>query len=88
MSQRNGAMADDPIRWDASELSRWIWNNSSASQCLPAQRIAGRSVKNFPGAGSTLAGKIAAGAEPDGYTLLLGSAATLAIGPTLLGSPP
>jgi tripartite-type tricarboxylate transporter receptor subunit TctC len=40
-------------------------------------------VDNRPGAGSTLAGKIAAGAEPDGYTLLLGSAATLAIGPTL-----
>jgi tripartite-type tricarboxylate transporter receptor subunit TctC len=40
-------------------------------------------VDNRPGAGSTLAGKIAAGAEPDGYTLLLGSAATLAIGPAL-----
>src|ERR1700758_47104 len=40
-------------------------------------------VDNRPGAGSTLAGKIAANAEPDGYTLLLGSAATLAIGPTL-----
>jgi len=40
-------------------------------------------VDNRPGAGSTLAGKIAASAEPDGYTLLLGSAATLAIGPTL-----
>jgi tripartite-type tricarboxylate transporter receptor subunit TctC len=40
-------------------------------------------IDNRPGAGSTLAGKIAATAEPDGYTLLLGSAATLAIGPTL-----
>jgi len=40
-------------------------------------------VDNRPGAGSTLAGKIAANAKPDGYTLLLGSAATLAIGPTL-----
>jgi tripartite-type tricarboxylate transporter receptor subunit TctC len=40
-------------------------------------------VDNRPGAGSTLAGKIAAAADPDGYTLLLGSAATLAIGPTL-----
>jgi tripartite-type tricarboxylate transporter receptor subunit TctC len=40
-------------------------------------------VDNRPGAGSTLAGKIAVNAEPDGYTLLLGSAATLAIGPTL-----
>jgi len=40
-------------------------------------------VDNRPGAGSTLAGKIAATADPDGYTLLIGSAATLAIGPTL-----
>jgi tripartite-type tricarboxylate transporter receptor subunit TctC len=40
-------------------------------------------VENRPGAGSTLAGKAAATAEPDGYTLLVGSASTLAIGPTL-----
>jgi len=40
-------------------------------------------VDNRPGAGSTLAGKIAVSADPDGYTLLIGSAATLAIGPTL-----
>ncbi|HEX4410592.1 MAG TPA: tripartite tricarboxylate transporter substrate binding protein [Xanthobacteraceae bacterium] len=40
-------------------------------------------IDNRPGAGSTLGGKIAAGAEPDGYTLLAGSAATLAIGPAL-----
>jgi tripartite-type tricarboxylate transporter receptor subunit TctC len=40
-------------------------------------------IDNRPGAGSTIAGKAAATAEPDGYTLLVGSAATLAIGPTL-----
>jgi tripartite-type tricarboxylate transporter receptor subunit TctC len=40
-------------------------------------------VDNRPGAGSTLAGREVARAEPDGYTLLLGSAATLAIGPAL-----
>jgi tripartite-type tricarboxylate transporter receptor subunit TctC len=40
-------------------------------------------VDNRPGAGSTLGGKDAATATPDGYTLLLGSAATLAIGPAL-----
>jgi tripartite-type tricarboxylate transporter receptor subunit TctC len=40
-------------------------------------------VENRPGAGSTLAGRAAATAEPDGYTLLMGSASTLAIGPTL-----
>src|SRR5499426_1392680 len=40
-------------------------------------------VENRPGAGSTLAGKAITTAEPDGYTLLVGSAATYAIGPTL-----
>jgi len=40
-------------------------------------------VENRPGAGSTIAGKAAASADPDGYTLLVGSAATYAIGPTL-----
>ena len=40
-------------------------------------------VENRPGAGSTLAGKAVATAEPDGYTLLVGSASTLAIGPAL-----
>src|SRR6195256_4151920 len=40
-------------------------------------------VENRPGAGSTIAGKAITMAEPDGYTLLVGSAATYAIGPTL-----
>jgi tripartite-type tricarboxylate transporter receptor subunit TctC len=40
-------------------------------------------VDNRPGGGATLAGKLAAGAEPDGYTLMVGSAAPLAIGPAL-----
>jgi tripartite-type tricarboxylate transporter receptor subunit TctC len=40
-------------------------------------------VENRPGAGSTLGGRIAATAEPDGYTLLVATAATLAIGPQL-----
>src|SRR5215468_10025157 len=40
-------------------------------------------IDNRPGAGATIAGKAAATAEPDGYTLLVGSAATFAIGPTL-----
>jgi len=40
-------------------------------------------VENRPGAGATLAGKAAATADPDGYTLMVGSAATYAIGPTL-----
>ena len=40
-------------------------------------------VENRPGAGSTLAARAAASADPDGYTLLVASAASLAIGPAL-----
>ena len=43
-------------------------------------------VENRPGAGSTLGAKSVAIAEPDGYTLLLGSSASLAIGPALYAS--
>src|SRR5262245_18082433 len=43
-------------------------------------------VENRGGAGTTLGAKAVASAEPDGYTLLLGNAATLAIGPTLYKS--
>src|SRR5262245_44681367 len=40
-------------------------------------------VENRPGAGSTIGAKSVATADPDGYTLLLGSSSTLAIGPAL-----
>lgn len=40
-------------------------------------------VDNKPGAGGTLAGKEVARSDPDGYTLLMGSSAALAIGPAL-----
>jgi len=40
-------------------------------------------VDNRPGAGSTIAAKALIAADPDGYTLMVGSAATMAIGPTL-----
>jgi tripartite-type tricarboxylate transporter receptor subunit TctC len=43
-------------------------------------------VENRAGAGTTLGAKAVASAEPDGYTLLLGNSATLAIGPTLYKS--
>jgi tripartite-type tricarboxylate transporter receptor subunit TctC len=43
-------------------------------------------VENRPGAGSTIGAKSVATAEPDGYTLLLGSSSTLAIGPALFGN--
>jgi tripartite-type tricarboxylate transporter receptor subunit TctC len=53
------------------------------SECLSATFTQQAYVDNRPGAGSTLGGRIAATAEPDGYTLLVATAATLAIGPTL-----
>jgi tripartite-type tricarboxylate transporter receptor subunit TctC len=40
-------------------------------------------VDNRPGAGSTIGTKLAANAEPDGYTLLFGSTSSLAIAPAL-----
>jgi len=40
-------------------------------------------IDNRPGVGSTLGGRAAANAEPDGYTLLVGSSGTLAAGPVL-----
>ncbi len=40
-------------------------------------------IDNRPGAGSLLGGKAAAGAEPDGYTLLFGSSGSLAVSPAL-----
>jgi tripartite-type tricarboxylate transporter receptor subunit TctC len=40
-------------------------------------------IDNRPGAGSILGSKAAAGAEPDGYTLLFGSSGSLAVSPAL-----
>jgi tripartite-type tricarboxylate transporter receptor subunit TctC len=45
-------------------------------------------VDNRPGAGSTVAGQIVAGAPPDGYTLLQASASGFAIAPYLAKKPP
>src|SRR5436853_6043784 len=40
-------------------------------------------IENRPGAGSTLGAKAAAGADPDGYTLMFGSSGSLAVAPAL-----
>jgi tripartite-type tricarboxylate transporter receptor subunit TctC len=40
-------------------------------------------IENRPGGGGTIGTRSVAGAEPDGYTLLFGSAGTLAISPAL-----
>lgn len=53
------------------------------AQCLTANLGQQVIVDNRAGGGSTIGGREVARAEPDGYTLLVGSAATLAIGPTL-----
>ncbi len=61
-------------------MARLIGNQLSTS--LGQQVV----IDNRPGAGSTLAGRAAATAEADGYTLLVGSASTMAIGPALYGN--
>jgi tripartite-type tricarboxylate transporter receptor subunit TctC len=43
-------------------------------------------IENRPGAGTTLGMKVAASAEPDGYTLLFGSSGSLAVAPALYHS--
>jgi tripartite-type tricarboxylate transporter receptor subunit TctC len=57
---------------------------------LIAQQLSARLgqviVENRPGAGATLGAKSVATAEPDGYTLLLGSSGSLGIGPILYPS--
>jgi len=40
-------------------------------------------VENHPGAGGTMAGRVVAAAAPDGYTLMTGTAGSLAISPQL-----
>ena len=45
-------------------------------------------VENRPGAGSNIASEIVAKAPPDGYTLLMGTIAALAINPSLYGNLP
>ena len=60
---------------------------------LVAQRlgpILGQTViiENRGGAGGALGTKAAAGAEPDGYTLLFGNASAFAVGPAAAGSRP
>lgn len=45
-------------------------------------------VDNRPGAGGTLGSRIAVTANPDGYTLLMGTTSTHAIGPHLYAKPP
>jgi tripartite-type tricarboxylate transporter receptor subunit TctC len=45
-------------------------------------------VDNRPGAGGTIGSRLAADAQPDGYTLIMGTTSTHAIGPSLYSKPP
>src|SRR6185503_14881706 len=47
------------------------------------QNVGTTIVDNRPGAGGTIGSRLAAGAEPDGYTLLLGSSTSLTAAPSL-----
>src|SRR5437763_3239394 len=44
-------------------------------------------IENRPGAGGATGTKAVAGAEPDGYTLLIGTSATLGVVPALVKHP-
>jgi tripartite-type tricarboxylate transporter receptor subunit TctC len=44
-------------------------------------------IENRPGAGGAIGSKSVAGAEPDGYTLLIGTSATLGVVPALMKTP-
>jgi len=70
-------IAPFPAGGPVDVMARLVAQQLSAS--LGQQMI----VDNRPGAGGTLAGREAARAEPDGYTLLFASAAPTAIGPAL-----
>jgi tripartite-type tricarboxylate transporter receptor subunit TctC len=44
-------------------------------------------IENRPGAGSAIGARMVAGAEPDGYTILMGNLATFAIVPAVMNTP-
>src|SRR6185437_14101769 len=48
-----------------------------------SQSVGTTIVDNRPGAGGTIGSRLAAAAEPDGYTLLLGSSTSLTAAPSL-----
>jgi tripartite-type tricarboxylate transporter receptor subunit TctC len=57
------------------------------SQIAQAELGATIVVENHPGAGGATGSKSVANAEPDGYTLLVGTSATLAVVPALMKNP-
>lgn len=57
------------------------------AQVVPAALGQSVVVENRPGAGGAIGSKAVAGAEPDGYTLLIGTSATLAVVPALVKNP-
>ena len=57
------------------------------SQIVQSELGATIVVENRPGAGGATGSKSVANAEPDGYTLLVGTSATLAVVPALMKNP-
>jgi tripartite-type tricarboxylate transporter receptor subunit TctC len=57
------------------------------SQFVPEAIGAALVVENRPGAGGAIGSRYVAAADPDGYTLMLGTSATLCIVPALLKNP-
>src|SRR5207302_3576275 len=57
------------------------------AQVLPSGLGQSVVIENRPGAGGALGSKAVAGAEPDGYTLLIGTSATLGVVPALVKNP-
>lgn len=57
------------------------------TQFVPAALGQPLVIENRPGAGGAIGSRYVAGAEPDGYTLMLGTSATLCVVPALLKNP-
>ncbi|MCC6776734.1 MAG: tripartite tricarboxylate transporter substrate binding protein [Hyphomicrobiales bacterium] len=57
------------------------------AQVVPAALGQSIVIENRPGAGGAIGSKSVAGAEADGYTLLIGTSATLAVVPALVRNP-
>lgn len=79
-----------PIRWIVPYAAGGVGDLVARAMAPKLSAILGQQVivDNRPGAGGVIGTDLAAKAAPDGYTLLLGANASLAITPTLLDKVP